>query len=226
MRIGFKVLVIEDDHSVAGGIVRGLRRAGYEVDLAVDGPRGYEAARRGQHDAIVLDLGLPGLDGTEILQRIRSKVSAPVIVVSARSELTDRLGAFDLGAVDFVAKPFWIDELLARLQVRLARRSRERGPAIGWGAVRVDLEARIAYVDDRNAGLTRAEFDVLAHLIERPDRALTRAQIAGGALRESEVDERTVDSHIGRLRKKLGDAGAAIQTVWGIGYRFSPPSPG
>jgi DNA-binding response OmpR family regulator len=218
-----RVLVVEDDPATAAGVVRGLRSAQFEVDLATSGG---DAARRiiaDPFDVVVLDLMLPEQDGFDVLERVRHRTSAPVIVLTARSDLPDRLRAFALGAADFVAKPFWIEELIARIRSRLRLADDAPKRVVRWAGVTLDLDARTAVVDDRDVLLTPSEFAVLAYLIERSGRAVPRAVLAERALESLDhADARTVDSHVARLRKKLGAGAAAIATVWGIGYRFAP----
>jgi two-component system OmpR family response regulator len=226
-----RILVIEDDPPVAGGLVRGLRVAGFAVELATDGTTGARLAVAGGVDAVLLDLMVPGLSGFEVLAALHGRASAPpVIVLTARVELDDRLRAFGLGAADFVPKPFWIEEIVARLRARLPGAAPAR-PArtIAWADVVVDLDARTLRVAGELVALTRVELDLLAYLVERPGRAIPREQLSRAVAvvdDREDRDERTVDSHVSRLRRKLGAAAAAIATVWGIGYRFDPPEAG
>jgi two-component system OmpR family response regulator len=226
-----RILVIEDDPPVAGGLVRGLRAAGFAVELATDGTTGARLAVAGGVDAVLLDLMVPGLSGFEVLAALHGRASAPpVIVLTARVELDDRLRAFGLGAADFVPKPFWIEEIVARLRARLPGAAPAR-PArtIAWADVVVDLDARTLRVAGELVALTRVELDLLAYLVERPGRAIPREQLSRAVAvvdDREDRDERTVDSHVSRLRRKLGAAAAAIATVWGIGYRFDPPEAG
>ena len=219
-----RVLVVEDDPGVAGGIVRGLRDAGFEVELATNGKDGAKKALDGGYRAIVLDLMLPEQSGFGILEQLCGRSSVPVLVLTARGDLADRLRCFGLGAADFITKPFWMEELVARLRTRLRIRSESPKRVVRWANVALDLDSRTATIDGVDAALTKNEFDVLAHLVEREGRAISRAQLAELALTPFEQrDARTVDSHIARIRKKLGtDGGAHIVTVWGIGYRFEP----
>ncbi len=221
-----RVLVIEDDSAMAGTIVQGLKRAGFEVSLAVDGATGLAAIVRGEHEAIVLDLLLPELTGFEVLERSQGKARAPIFVLTARTELPDRLKCFALGACDFLPKPFWMEELVARLHARLSPRVALPARVVAWGEARVDLDGRVVSVAGRPIMLTRNELDLLAYLLERPGRAVSREQLAERALDPlREGDPRTVDSHMARVRKKLGpEAAAALVTVWGVGYRFEPRS--
>ncbi len=219
-----RLLVVEDDPGVAGGIVRGLREAGFEVELATSGIDGAKKALEGTFSAIILDLMLPEQTGFEVLEQLQGRSSIPVLVLTARSDLADRLRCFGLGAADFITKPFWLEELVARLRARLRITSEAPKRIIRWANVALDLDSRLVTVEGTDAGLTKNEFDVLAHLVERQGRAISRDQLAEHALTPFEQrDARTVDSHIARIRKKLGaEGGARIATVWGIGYRFEP----
>lgn len=225
MTVPTRILVVEDDAPIAAGLVRGLKQAGFQVMLATDGWLALEASERERPDLVVLDLNLPGKDGFELLDAWKGRLRVPVIVLTARQELEARLRSFGLGAVDYLAKPFWMEELVARIRARLLLREERPRRVLRWDDVRLDLDARD--VSREGAGpvsLTRHEFDVLAYLAERPGRAMTRAQIAQHAPSPNEErDDRTVDSHVARLRKKLGPAGARIRTSWGIGYQFDPP---
>lgn len=218
-----RILVVEDDPKVAAGLVRGLRGAGFETELACDGVTATRLALAGGFDAILLDLMLPQRSGLDVLATLKGRSSIPTTVLTARSDLQDRLRAFELGAVDFVPKPFWVEEVIARLRARLClTEAKKESRIVQFGGAVVDLDARTLAVAGTPVVLTRYELDLLAYLIERPGRALARRQLATMALAPlDERSERTVDSHITRVRKKLGaEAGACIVTVWGIGYRF------
>ena len=215
-----RILVVEDDLNVVQGLIAGLRRAGFDVSVAMDGKEGAERATGEAFDLVVLDLMLPSQSGFQILAAMSGRVSTPVVVLSARTELEARLESFRLGAVDYVSKPFFIEELVARIQTRLALRTDGPHRTAQIGTVDVDLDARTVTRDGDDLGLTGHEFNVLAWLVERPGRAVTRAQLAEHALGGDGVTDRTVDSHVSRVRKKLGPDGAALRTVWGVGYRL------
>jgi DNA-binding response OmpR family regulator len=218
-----RVLVIEDDPTTAAGIVRGLKGAGFDVTLATAGDDGAQRIVAERPEVVVLDLMLPGRNGFEVLERVRHRTCAPIIVLTARTDLVDRLRAFELGAADFVAKPFFTEELIARIRSRLHAPETAPKRVVQWSNVVVDLDARTAAVEGRPASLTPTELSVLAFLVERRGRAVSRSVLAEQALASfDEQDVRTVDSHVARLRKKLGAGAAAIVTVWGIGYRFEP----
>lgn len=222
-----KILVIEDDLKIAYGLVRGLEDAGFDARSASDGERGLELVFEWEPDLVVLDLMLPKMNGHELLAQCQARTSVPFVVLTARAELDARLESFELGAVDFMAKPFWLEELVARIRARLSTHIQaESRDELTWSEVTLDFDARTVHRDEQELALTPHELNLLVYLARRPGRALTRAQLAQGALSmHGDVSDRTVDSHIARVRKKLGaPASAAICTVWGIGYRFEPES--
>lgn len=166
------VLVVEDDTGVAAGIVRGLRADGFEVELATNGSEGARKALSEPFDAIVLDLMLPEQSGVAILEQLQGRTSTPVLVLTAKADLSDRLRCFGLGAADFLTKPFWMEELVARLHARL--RIQEAAPRrkVAWADAVLDLDGRTLIVGGDPVSLTRHEFDLLAYLVERPGRAI------------------------------------------------------
>jgi DNA-binding response OmpR family regulator len=187
----------------------------------VAGDQGLERILKEQFDLVLLDLMLPERTGFEVLEAIRTRVSVPVIVLSALTDLPARLKSFETGAVDFVPKPFFMEELVARIRSRLDLGQAEERKELTLEDVVLDLDARVVRRDGVDLGLTGYEFNVLSLLRQRAGRAQTRAQIAEHSLSEDgDRSDRTVDSHISRIRKKLGpEAGGRIKTVWGIGYR-------
>ena len=215
------ILIVEDDAGVVEGLVRGLGRAGFRTSLAMAGDQGLERILKEQFNLVLLDLMLPERTGFEVLEAIRTRVSVPVIVLSALTDLPARLKSFETGAVDFVPKPFFMEELVARIRSRLDLGQAEERRELTLEDVVLDLDARVVRRDGVDLGLTGFEFNVLALLCQRAGRAQSRAQIADHALSEDgDCSDRTVDSHISRIRKKLGpEAGGRIKTVWGIGYR-------
>jgi len=219
-----RLLVVEDDAPMRAGISIGLREAGYEVRVSVDGAAAVERILDEAFDLVVLDLMLPERDGFEVLAALSGRSSVPVIVLTARTDVDSRVRSFDLGAVDYLPKPFFIRELVARVEARIGRRG-SPDKTVTWADVVLDLDARTIRRGDEPIVLTAHELNILAYLATRRGRALTRSYIAEGALPEggSRAD-RTVDSHVSRIRSKLGEpAAAAIRTVWGIGYRFDLP---
>ncbi|MEN0065850.1 MAG: response regulator transcription factor [Myxococcota bacterium] len=221
-----RILVVEDDLNVVQGLISGLKRAGFDVSVAMDGATATGRVLDEKFDLVVLDLMLPEQSGFSVLEATRGRVSTPVVVLSARTELKARLDSFAAGAVDYVAKPFFMEELVARIQTRLALM--EDGPhrTVRVGSTIVDLDARTVFRGKADLHLTAHEFNVLAWLVERPNRAVTREQLSEKVLgTHGERVDRTVDSHLSRVRKKLGPDAAHIRTVWGIGYRFEPEHP-
>jgi two-component system OmpR family response regulator len=210
-----RILIVEDDPGVAHGLARGLARADFDTSLSMSGDDGLARILSDTFDLVLLDLMLPERSGFEVMQAMRTRSSVPIVVLSARTDLKARLSSFEGGAVDFVPKP------VARIRARLALTHPTPRRVLTLADVTLDLDARTASRGSVDLGLTPHEFNVLAFLRERPGRALTRAQIADGALPESgERADRTVDSHLSRIRRKIGPAAAdQLQTVWGIGYR-------
>lgn len=214
------LLVVEDDYRVASELVRGLRAAGFEVELATRGEHVVRSVVDGRFDAVVLDWTLPDTTGDVLLAQITERRRVPVLVLTARTDLATRLAAFAVGAVDFVSKPFFMEELVARIRARLAPASAGAEQVRFFGAT-LDLSARRVCDGNGEIALTRHELDILAYLAARPGRAVSRRHLAEHALSSDAGREpRTIDSHVSRLRKKLGAAAAAIVVVWGVGYRF------
>lgn len=218
------VVVVEDDPSIADLIALYLGEAGYRVHLATDGERGVALTRSLGPRLVVLDLGLPGrIDGLDVCRDLRRSSDVPIIVVTARDAEIDRVLGFELGADDYLTKPFSPRELVARVKAVLRRTS---GPVparskLVAGGVEVDVARREATLDGAPVPLTGREFDLLAHLAAHPGLALSRRQLVDSVWGDDWVgDDRTVDVHVRQLRRKLGDA-LPLATVWGVGYRLS-----
>ncbi|HWL35537.1 MAG TPA: response regulator transcription factor [Frankiaceae bacterium] len=218
MGCAVRVLVVEDDDSIAEPLADGLRREGFTVERAATAAAAL-AADPG--DVVLLDLRLPDLDGYEVCRRLRARSDVPIIIVTARSEEVDRVVGLELGADDYLVKPFGFRELVARIRA-VTRRSARATPIIPLevGALRVDRRARMVWLDGAEVALTPKEFDLLALLASEPGAVLTRERI---------LDEvwdphwfgptKTLDVHVSSLRRKLGDPGW-IETVRGVGYRL------
>lgn len=215
-----RILVVEDDAGVAAGLVQGLKRAGFGIELATTGPQALDVLKPGAADLVLLDLSLPEKDGLTVLEQLRSRSSIPVIVLTARTGLPERLKSFELGATDFVAKPFWFEELLARIRTHLRITAQREHHQVVWDSCKVDLDARQVLLDGREVELTPTEFQVLSALVTNPGTAVSRDRLARLASNHGEIHGRTIDSHVARIRKKLGDAANALKTVKAVGYRF------
>lgn len=204
-----RILVIDDEEAARRAVAAGVREAGYEVAEAADGQAGLEAAVRGGPDLVVLDLRLPGLDGERVLERLRQVSSVPVIVVSAKREEDDRIAALDLGADDYLVKPFTIRELLARIRAVLRRTEGESIESVSIGDVTIDVPARTASLGGARVPLTAQEFAVLECLVRHRGRIVTRAMLEeamhpGEPVPPPDLVTNIVDVIVLRLRKKLG----------------------
>ncbi len=228
-----RVLVVDDEQSLAKVVGTYLERDGHEVVCAFDGPAALDEARRHPPDVVVLDLGLPGLDGIEVCRQLRTFSDCYVVMLTARSDEVDKLIGLGVGADDYLTKPFSPRELVARVRVMLRRPRTSAGATTeqasperprSFGPLNIDVEAREASVDGLPVELTRTEFDILAALSARPRMAFSRRALIDAVWGEGWVgDEHLVDVHIGHLRRKLGDNPATprfIRTVRGIGYRM------
>ncbi|MBI1758875.1 MAG: response regulator transcription factor [Actinobacteria bacterium] len=225
-----RVLVVDDEEALATLVAGYLTRDGYDVTLALDGPTAVAQARALDPDVVVLDLGLPGLDGIEVCRVLRTFSDCYVVMLTARSDEVDTLVGLSVGADDYLTKPFSPRELVARVHAMLRRPRVGPGPAgpatapLRCGPLEVDVVGREVRLAGRPVELTRTEFDVLATLAGRPRVAFTRRQLIHAVWGETWVgDEHLVDVHIGHLRHKLGDDAATprfIRTVRGVGYRM------
>ena len=222
-----RVLVVDDEKALAQMIATYLSRAGYTVDQAHTGPAALEAARNQHPDVVVLDLGLPGLDGIEVCRALRSFSECYVLMLTARGDEDDKLAGLAAGADDYITKPFSVRELVARVQAVLRRPRTVTVREAPWvfGDLVIDLAAHEARVSGAAVALTRTEFDLLATLSAGPGRAYSRRQLIDIVWDPSWVgDERIVDVHIGHLRRKLIEAHPdldCISTVRGVGYRMA-----
>ena len=217
------VVVVEDDPSIADLVDTYLRRDGFRVYQAADGETALKTIKDRQPKLLILDLGLPGLiDGIEVCRQVRACSDIPIIMLTARDDELDRVLGLELGADDYVTKPFSPRELVARVKAILRRADRPAvAPAIiTVGAIEVDLGRREARLTGQPVPLATREFDLLQYLCENQGRALSRRQLLDGVWGLDWIgDDRTVDVHVRQLRKKFGDA-LPLDTVWGVGYRM------
>lgn len=219
-----KILIIDDEPSILNLVSAYLKPEGYEVYTAPDGPSGLKAAKAYKPDLVVLDLMLPGMDGLELLSRLRRESDVYVILLTARAEETDKIIGLSVGADDYVTKPFSPRELVARIKAALRRLKTgtgfSGGEILSFKRVRIDCGARIVTVNDVPIELTAIEFDLLKALAENRGRVLTREQLLDKVWGANYYGEmRVVDVHLGHIRQKLGDE-SLINTVRGVGYRF------
>jgi DNA-binding response OmpR family regulator len=221
------VLVVEDDPDIVEVLVYNLRREGYVVDSVGDGERGLALALSRKPDIVLLDLMLPGMDGMEVCRRLRAKedgADVPVIMLTAKGEETDVVLGLEMGADDYVTKPFSPREVLARVRALLRRKERERKGGerkrIEVGDVVLDAERFEATLAGEDLALTRAEFRLLWALCARPGRVFTRDELVDRITAgESLIIDRNVDVHISAIRRKLGASAGLIATVRGVGYK-------
>ena len=224
------ILVVDDEPAVTDLIRYNLRKAHYRVLTAADGLRALELARQEQPDLILLDLMIPRIDGLEVCRRLRQESQVPVIIITARGEETDRVIGLELGADDYVCKPFSIRELLARIKAVLRRQQAAAGEIDqksilhGPSGLKLDSDSRTAAVGDLDLELSALEFDLLLYFMRRPGRALTRTILLQDVWEyDFTTEERVVDSAVKRLRAKFRDYDLdpeLIETVRGVGYRW------
>jgi two-component system, OmpR family, phosphate regulon response regulator PhoB len=223
-----RVLIVEDEQDIAGLIKHTLERgAEAEAEIVGSGDAALQAVAIHPPDLIILDLNLPVLSGQEVCRILRSRAEArhvPIIMLTARAGEDDRVNGFDLGADDYVTKPFSLRELTARVRAVLRRTAKpeDRPPAAYHGSrLTADFDAVVVAVDDRPLRLTRREFELLRYLVQNRNRVVSRDRLLERVWGyEREVETRSVDVHVGRLRAKLGAVGHQIETVIGLGYRF------
>jgi DNA-binding response OmpR family regulator len=216
-----RVLVVDDEHALRRLLRLYLEKEGYQVVEAADGLDGLSLLRRGGIDLALVDVMLPELDGFEVLRRIRSESGIPIILITARGEEAQRIAGLELGADDYVVKPFSAPEVVARVRAQLRRARGQLGPRepLRVGPIELDEEARRVTIDGQEVELTRREFDLLAALVRDPDRAHTRDALLERVWGSSYLQSKTVDVHIAGLRRKLG-AGLKISSLRGVGYRL------
>jgi DNA-binding response OmpR family regulator len=226
------LLVVEDETELARLLVRELEAAGYTVHHAADGAQAMRRFADVAPDLVVLDWMLPGIDGLEVLRRVRQTSAVPVLMLTARAEEVDRVIGLEVGADDYLTKPFGTRELVARIRALLRRHARlhemlaaDRSTAttaLRLGGLELDPDGHVTRLDGERLDLTRTEFELLHLLLRNRGRAFSRAYLHHTVWGEPAVEgDRSVDNAILRLRRKLGAMGEAIETVWGVGYRLS-----
>jgi DNA-binding response OmpR family regulator len=226
------ILVVEDERQLGRLIVRELEAAGYEVSHALDGAEALRLFAERQSELVVLDWMLPGMDGLEVLRRLRASSAVPVLMLTSRAEEVDRVVGLEVGADDYLTKPFGNRELVARVRALLRRQERlreviaadrsEGDGLIRHGPLEVDAGAYVARLEGQPLELTRTELALLHLLMRNKGRAFSRGYLRESVWGEPSLDgDRSVDNAVLRLRKKLGPLGDAIETVWGVGYRFA-----
>ncbi len=220
-----RILLVEDDALLADGLARSLRQSGYLVEVASDGPTADRWLQDGEFDLTLLDLGLPGLDGSEVLQRLRQrKQRTPVLVLSARQGLDERVRLLDLGADDYMVKPVALVELEARARALIRRGQGGAEPVIGFGRLQLDTVGRRAWLEGHALELAAREWAALEFLVQRVNRIVSKEQISQALYGwDEDITPNAVEKSISRLRSKLEPAGITIRTVRGLGYYLEKP---
>jgi DNA-binding response OmpR family regulator len=225
------ILVVEDEPSIGEVVSLYLRRAGYQVSLVGDGQQALELIERQAPQLVVLDLMLPGVDGWEVTRRLRAAGDMPIIMLTARREEIDRIAGLELGADDYVVKPFSPQELVSRVRAVLRRARQTPGDVdpsqpLEFGDLRIDPQVRLVYLSGVEKTLTAREFDLLWFLARNPRQVFTRDQLLDRIWGQSEyIDPGTVTVHVRRVREKIEAEPSNprhLLTVWGVGYRFEP----
>ncbi|MBA4210749.1 MAG: DNA-binding response regulator [Parvibaculum sp.] len=216
-----RLLVVEDDPDLNRQLVSALEEAGYVVDSAADGEEGHFLGDTEPYDAVVLDLGLPEMDGVTVLEKWRRDGKAmPVLILTARDRWSDKVAGFDAGADDYVAKPFYMEEVLARLRALLRRATGHATSELECGSVRVDTKSSRVTVNGRAIKLTSLEYRLLAYMMHHQGRVISRTELVEHLYdQDFDRDSNTIEVFVGRLRRKLGKD--VIETVRGLGYRLA-----
>lgn len=218
-----RILVVEDDRNLSRQLSEALSDAHYAVDVAYDGDEGHYLGEVEPYDAIILDLGLPNMDGVTVLKRWREgKLATPVLILTARDKWSDKVAGFDAGADDYVTKPFRIEEVLARLRALIRRASGHATAELQCAGVVLDTRSGRVFVDGSPVKLTSHEFKVLSYLMHHRDQVVSRTELTEHIYEQNfDKDSNTIEVFIGRLRKKIRSD--LIETVRGLGYRLNDP---
>jgi len=224
-----RLLIVEDDVDLSNALTRGFREEGFAVDQAFDGEDGLCLARMGEHDLVVLDLMLPGMDGFRVLEILRREGNRiPVVFLTARGEVEDRIRGLRLGGDDYLPKPFRFEELLARVRAVLRRSHGAAQDVLRWGDLRLDVEAHRAFWGEEELALTPKEFQILEALLLHKGKALSRVRLSLQVYDHAfDAESNVIDAHVANLRRKLRTVGGqrVIETVRGVGFRI-PETPG
>ncbi|WP_025323514.1 response regulator transcription factor [Deferrisoma camini] len=224
-----RLLIVEDDVDLSNALTRGFREEGFAVDQAFDGEDGLYLARTGEHDLVVLDLMLPGMDGFRLLETLRAEGNGvPVVFLTARGDVEDRIRGLRLGGDDYLPKPFRFEELLARVRAVLRRTHGVGQAVLVWGALRLDAEAHRVFWGEEELPLTPKEFQILQALLLHKGKTLSRTRLSLQVYDHAfDAESNVIDAHVANLRRKLKTAGGerVIETVRGVGFRI-PETPG
>jgi two-component system OmpR family response regulator len=217
-----RILVVEDDPDLSRQLKQALGDAGYAVDHAADGEEGHYLGESEPYDAVILDLGLPKMDGVSVLEQWRrANISTPVLILTARGAWSEKVSGFDAGADDYLTKPFLTEELLARLRALVRRAAGHSSPSLSCGGLRLDPRAARASVNGEPLRLTSLEYRLLHYLMMHQGRVIGRSELVEHLYdQDFDRDSNTIEVFVGRLRKKIGQD--RIETVRGLGYRLAP----
>lgn len=221
-----KILIVEDDHNIAELLRLYLEREGYETAIAYDGEKGVQEFERVRPELVLLDIMLPGLDGWGVLRKIRAQADTPVIMLTAKGETFDKVNGLEMGADDYITKPFDMKEVVARIRAVLRRYGGDSAQSkrrLVFDKLIIDMESFVLTVDGRRVDIPPKEMELLYHLALSPNRVYTRNQLLDEVWGFDYFgDSRTVDVHIKRLREKLENVSPewSLKTVWGVGYKF------
>jgi DNA-binding response OmpR family regulator len=215
-----RVLIAEDEHRIASFLEKGLRSNGFTTTTVSDGEAAYQYARSGQFDLLILDIGLPTVDGFTVLRRLREgRVDIPVVILTARDSVRDTVAGLESGADDYIAKPFAFEEVLARVRLRLRADRTPEPTMLRVGSLTLDLRTRRAHVEDRTVDLSAREFALAEVFCRHPDQVLSREQLLSNAWGlDFDPESNVVDVYVRYLRRKLG--ADRIETIRGVGYRL------
>lgn len=222
-----RILLIEDEASLREGLREALLRQGYGVDAFGQGEYGLAALEQAEYDALVLDLGLPDMDGLALLRRVRAQgKSLPILLLTARGDWSDRVRGLDEGADDYVAKPFVLPELMARMRALIRRSGAVRADRLSLGPLHLDMQQQLAWLSDAPLALTPKEWAVLLALVlQSPAIVSKRKLLHSLSAWDRELSSNALETHVSRLRHKLLGASISLDTVRGVGYRLTLPAP-